>query len=71
MVGCLVEYQERFGTDAIRPHGFGRLFGLHELLEGFHVGHFYDQPYTVGVRGISESWPVIPMDPKNSCRLGE
>ena len=68
-VGCFFEHQERVGTDTIELHGVGRRFGLHELLEGFHVGDFHDQPHPVRLRG--KSWAVIPKGPKTSWRPGE
>ena len=70
VVGCLFEYQECFGTDSINPHGVGRLFGLHDLLEGFHVGHVHDQPYTVGVRGIGEKLARDSHGPEELLPLG-
>jgi hypothetical protein len=54
VVGCFLEYHERFGAEAIEFHCVGRRFGLHDLLEGFYVGDFKDLAHPVGVRRVGE-----------------
>lgn len=70
MVGCLLEYDERLRADTIGPHGVGRVFGLHELLEGFHVGHVHDQPDTVGLRRVGEELARNAHRPEDLLPLG-
>jgi len=69
-VGCLFEHEERVRTDTIEPHSVGRFFGLHELLERFHVGHIHDQPDTVGLRRIGEELARDAHGPKGLLPLG-
>src|SRR5438477_12721050 len=44
----LIEYEQRFGADAIVFHRLRRRVGLHELLKLVHVGNLSDEPDPVG-----------------------
>ena len=44
--------------------------GLQELLEGFHVGYFQDQPHSVGLRGIGEELARDAHAPEELLPLG-
>jgi hypothetical protein len=71
VVGRLFEDHDRFGTDTIELHRVGAGLGLEALLEGFHVGYFSISATRLDFAVSVKSWPVMPIGPMISCRLGE